>query len=167
MEVVFIERRREMKQAKEIYLELKREAYFFELDFPLYLGNGQGAGELCMDYNEDDGYMLYGYERGKRFSEFKTNDLEEFRYEVFLHLCWYMGMEFELRHRKEDIKRDDNILETDTRKIAFEKTLQLLKTVNPAWIDKAALGYAAYLNLWRKKQNVYFDKETMEFKVNP
>lgn len=53
-----------MKQAKEIYLELKREAYFFELDFPLYLGNGQGAGELCMDYNEEDGYMLYGYERG-------------------------------------------------------------------------------------------------------
>lgn len=77
-----------------------------------------------------------------------------------------MGMEFELRHRKEDIERDDNILETDTRKIAFEKTLQLLKMVNPAWIDKAAIGYSNYLNLWRKNKNVYFDKEAMQFKVN-
>ncbi|AHI54836.1 Imm63 family immunity protein [Listeria ivanovii] len=155
-----------MKRAKEIYLELKREAYFFDLDFPLFLGDGPGSGELCMDYNGQDGYILYGYERGKRTSEFKTADLEEFRYEVFLHLCWYMGMEFELRHRKEHIKRDDNILETDTRKIAFEKTLQLLNEVNPAWLDKAAIGYTGYLNLWRKQQNVYFDKNTMEFKVN-
>ncbi|MBC6297913.1 hypothetical protein HCJ45_12425 [Listeria sp. FSL L7-1517] len=154
-----------MTHAKEIYLELKREAEFFDLDFPLYLGDGPGAGELCMDFNEEEGYMLYGYERGSRYSEFKTMDLAEFRYEVFLHLCWYMGMEFELRHRKEDIKRDDNILETDTRKVAFEKTLQLLNTVNPAWLDKASKGYTAYLNLWRKKQNVYFDKEIMEFKV--
>lgn len=119
-----------------------------------------------MDYSEQDGYMLYGYERGKRNSEFKTTDFEEFKYEVFLHICWYMGMEFELRHRKEDMRHDDNILETDTRKIAFEKTLQLLKMVNPAWIDKAAQGYTAYLNLWRENKNVYFDKEAMEFKVN-
>ncbi|ENO0238155.1 hypothetical protein ACAL44_000906, partial [Listeria monocytogenes] len=65
-----------------------------------------------------------------------------------------------------DMRHDDNILETDTRKIAFEKTLQLLKMVNPAWIDKAAQGYTAYLNLWRENKNVYFDKEAMEFKVN-
>ncbi|HHQ1157545.1 TPA: Imm63 family immunity protein [Listeria innocua] len=155
-----------MDKAKQIYLEFKREATFLDLDFPLFLGNGPGCGELCMDYSEQDGYMLYGYERGERNSEFKTTDFEEFKYEVFLHIYWYMGMEFELRHRKEDIERDDNILETDTRKIAFEKTLQLLKTVNPAWIDKAAQGYTAYLNLWRKDQNVYFDKTTMEFKVN-
>ncbi|HEM3782580.1 TPA: immunity 63 family protein [Listeria innocua] len=155
-----------MDKAKQIYLDFKREAIFLDLDFPLFLGNGPGCGELCMDYSEQDGYMLYGYERGERNSEFKTTDFEEFKYEVFLHICWYMGMEFELPHRKEDIKRDDNILETDTRKIAFEKTLQLLKTVNPAWIDKAAQGYTAYLNLWRKNQNVYFDKTTMEFKVN-
>lgn len=76
-----------------------------------------------------------------------------------------MGMEFELRHRKDNIERDDNILETDTRKIAFEKTLQLLQKVNPVWIDKAAQGYTTYLNLWRKNQNVYFDKESMQFKV--
>lgn len=38
--------------------------------------------------------------------------------------------------------------------------------VNPAWIDKAAQGYTAYLNLWRENKNVYFDKEAMEFKVN-
>ncbi|MBC1953748.1 hypothetical protein HCJ26_10220 [Listeria welshimeri] len=154
-----------MDKAKQIYFDFKREADFLELDFPLFLRNGPGSGELCMDYNEQDGYMLYGYERGLRNSEFKTKDLEEFKYEVFLHICWYMGMEFELRHRKDNIERDDNILEMDTRKIAFEKTLQLLQKVNPAWIDKAAQGYTTYLNLWRKNQNVYFDKESMQFKV--
>lgn len=80
-----------MDKAKQIYLDFKREAIFLDLDFPLFLGNGPGCGELCMDYSEQDGYMLYGYERGERNSEFKTTDFEEFKYEVFLHICWYMG----------------------------------------------------------------------------
>lgn len=44
-----------MDKAKQAYLDFKRQADFLELDFPLYLGDGPGFGELCMDYNEQDG----------------------------------------------------------------------------------------------------------------
>lgn len=150
--------------AKSIYLQLKSIASLYDIDFHLYFKSSGGFGELCMDWNDADGYLLYGDERGERVSLFQTQDFDTFQYEVFLHLAFRMGLEYELKHRDLTyIRKNDNDLQGDTRKVAFEETIRILATINTEWAKKAAIHYAEYLNMWRTEKNVRYDFDTATF----
>lgn len=150
--------------AKSIYLQLKSIASLYDIDFHLYFKSSGGFGELCMDWNDVDGYLLYGDERGERLSLFKTPDFDAFKYEVFLHLAFRMGLEYELKHRDLSyIRQNDDDLQGDTRKVAFEETIRLLATMDNDWVAKAAIHYTEYLNMWRTEKNVMYDFKTGTF----
>ncbi|MBC2368849.1 hypothetical protein HBP99_09390 [Listeria booriae] len=152
--------------AKSIYVQLKSIASLYDIDFHLYLKSSGGFGELCMDWNEADGYLLYGDERGERVSLFKTKDFDTFKYEVFLHLAFRMGLAYELKHRDLTyIRKNEDDLQGDTRKVAFEETVRLLKQMNPDWARQAAYHYAEYLNMWRTNKNVTYNFATGRFEA--
>ncbi|MBC1474497.1 hypothetical protein HB852_07690 [Listeria grandensis] len=149
-----------------IYLQLKSIASLYDIDFHLYLESSGGFGELCMDWDELNGYALYGDERGEKHSLFTTHEFEEFKYEVFLQLCFRMGLEYEMKHRNLDyLRKDEDDLEGDTRKIAFEETIRLLTTMSADWAERAAEQYTKYLNMWRRTKNVQYDFETSTFRT--
>ncbi|EUJ47309.1 Imm63 family immunity protein [Paenilisteria rocourtiae] len=153
--------------AKSIYLQLKSMASLYDIDFHLYFKNSGGFGELCMDWNEEDGYLLYGDERGEMVSLFTTKDFNIFKYEVFLHLAFRMGLEYELKHRDLTyIRKSEDDLYGDTRKRAFEETIRLLRAIDDDWAKSAATHYTEYLNMWRTKKNVRYDFDTATFTVD-
>ncbi|AQY49866.1 hypothetical protein PWEIH_05764 [Listeria weihenstephanensis FSL R9-0317] len=152
------------EHAKYIYLQLKSIASLYNIDFHLYLENSGGFGELCMDWDEESGYSLFGDERGEKVSLYTTHDFDEFKYEAFLHLCFRMGLEYELKNRDLTYERkDEDDLHGDTRKVAFEETIRLLGTMDNVWAEQAAHHYTAYLNMWRTQKNVVYDFSSEQF----
>ena len=151
---------------EETFNELIRIAEEHSIDFNCFLGRQIDCGELCFEYNEREGFILFAYDRGTETYHYSNKDIEEFKYTIFEKLCIYMGFDYELKHRNvnHNFEHDDD-LDLDTRKVAFEQALTLLNKVNADWMKRTISEYEWLLNMRRREKNVYFDINSMNFKV--
>lgn len=150
--------------AKKYFKQLQSIADENNIEFKCYFRRQNDCGELCFDYNNADGFILFSYDRNTETYYFSTHSFEEYKYVLFQKLCKYMGYQYELRNRKEENKQsDDNDLNSDTRKEAFEHTLMLLNKIDPTWVVKAYPKYVKLLNLWREDKNVQFCLKDLKF----
>ncbi|SHJ93222.1 Immunity protein 63 [Clostridium cavendishii DSM 21758] len=151
-----------------IYNELKEIAKKNNIeDFQsICCGRGLDCGELCIEYNYGK-YILFAYDRGNESFHYETDDIAEFKYTVFQHICTHNGFNYEVKQRKnnDSISRDNDNLMSDHRKIAFEYALHQLNKISSIWMERAIPEYEKLLNLWRKSKDVYFNRDTMEFEV--
>ena len=157
-----------MNKRNSIYLELKMIAEKSSIDFDsqfLHLGRGLDCGELCIEYDNEEGYILFAYDRDLKTYYYSTKDIEKFKYVVFSQLCEHNGFKYELSYRRKNgsILYDDNNLDSDTRKIAFEYALYQLNKINPEWMKITIPKYEELLNKWRDNKNVKFDSHKMKF----
>ena len=156
-----------MGTREEIFNELNQLADKNNITFDCFLGRHLDCGEICFDYSEKKGFVLFSYDRAEETCHYSTRNLEELKYTLFEKLCLWMGFDFEVKHRVTNLNldRDDNDLDSDTRKVAFERALYSLNKINSAWMKRTIPEYERYLNMWRKDKNVYFDIDCMSFKV--
>ena len=124
-----------MDTTDKIYEHLKEIAAQYKIKFSCYFGRHY-SGELCVEYNEKEGYVLYAYDRNEETYHYSTFDLKQFEFVVFRHLCSYMGFDYELLNRNKNVASNKSSLESDTRKVAFERALFLLNSINPLWMEK-------------------------------
>lgn len=157
-----------MFEKYHMYRKLRSIAYKYNIDFnclPFIPQRLYGYNQLCMDYDSKKGYILYTYNRDRKATYHSiTKDANEFIYAVFKKLCMSMGIKYERAHPLPYMHDDVNNLSADSRKAAFEYSLYLLKQINPEWYERTIPEYERFLNLWRDKKNVYFDREIMQFK---
>lgn len=159
-----------MNSCDKIYNELIEITKKYSIDFDsqvIHKGRGIDCGELCVEYNDEEGYIIFAYDRNLKTYYYSTKDIEEFKYIVFTHLCEHNGFKYELSYRRKHkcLPHDDNNLESDTRKIAFEYTLYQLNKINPPWMEKTIPHYEELLNKWRTNKNVFFDRCNMKFDI--
>jgi hypothetical protein len=156
-----------MGKCEETFNELNQLADKHNITFDCFLGRHLDCGEICFEFNEKEGFVLFSYDRAEETYRYSTMDLEELKYTLFEKLCLWMGFDYEVKHRITNLNldRDDNDLDSDTRKVAFEYTLSLLNKISPTWMERTIPEYERYLNKWRKDKDVYFDIGSMSFKV--
>ncbi len=75
-------------------------------------------------------------ERGGEYERKLTANKDEILYWLVCDLTWEMANRFELAHRKPD---------QDSRRMLFEKHLELLGTVHPEWQNRLQSEYQAIL----------------------
>jgi hypothetical protein len=85
-----------------------------------------------------DAYAYVVSERGTEFERRVTRDPDELLYWLVAELTFEMAMEYELAHRRENV---------DSRRLLFEKHLELLEQANPAWSAAKRSEYDAVLRL--------------------
>ena len=74
---------------------------------------------------DDKGYMFYVIsERGREFTNEKTNQINDLLHWVFDTVTFYMSITYELKNRIKD---------KDCRRIIFEKQEELLGQLNETW----------------------------------
>lgn len=155
-----------MNKCDLIYNEIKNIAKKSNIDlYDIQLGRGIDCGELCIDYSNEEGYILYSYDRNLETYHYSTKDINEFKYVVFEHLCSQEGFHYELSQRKNNDCFPNDDLESDTRKKAFEYSLYLLNKINSIWMEKSIPKYEELLNKWRKNKNVFFNRQNMKFET--
>jgi hypothetical protein len=57
------------------------------------------CGELCVEYNDKEGYILFAFDKSLKTYYYSTKDTEDFKYTVFYHLCLHNGFEYELSYK--------------------------------------------------------------------
>jgi predicted helicase len=159
-----------MNKRDEIYSELRSIAQLHKIDFDIQFiccGRGVDCGELCIEYNDEEGYILFAYDRNLETYYYSTKDVDEFKYTVFRELCTNNGFKYELSNREQDegTLKDRNDLRLDTRKIAFEYSLLQLNRVSSTWMERCIPEFERLLNIWRDETNVFFNRQTMKFDI--
>jgi hypothetical protein len=81
---------------------------------------------------DGDGYAYVAWERGHEFERRVTPDPDEVLYWLVSDLTFDMASEYELSHRRED---------QDSRRLLFDKHLELLAVANPGWSERERLHY--------------------------
>lgn len=159
-----------MNKRDLIYEELKKIAEKYDIEFDsqfIHLGRAMDCGELCVEYSDKEGYILFAYDRNIKSYYFSTKDIEEFKYVVFSHLCSHSGFKYEQLHRERNLQLiygNDN-LQSDTRKVAFEYTLYQLNKINPEWFERSIEKYEELLNKRYSDKKIRFNRENMKFYI--
>src|SRR5918997_1030850 len=76
---------------------------------------------------DGDAYAYVVWERGVELQRKVTHDPEEILYWLVSDLTFEMAMEYELDHRRKD---------QDSRRLLFEKNLELLAVANQTWSER-------------------------------
>jgi hypothetical protein len=77
---------------------------------------------------EKDHFLYISSERGYEFSRKKTSSLQELLYWIFSNVTSIMSMEYELKNR---------VKGQDSRRIYFQRQIDLLRMINIEWANKA------------------------------
>jgi Immunity protein 63 len=80
----------------------------------------------------DGAYAYVVWERGVELQRRITHDPDEVLYWLVSDLTFEMALEYELSHRRKH---------RDSRRLLFEKHLELLATVNHTWSERQRLEY--------------------------
>jgi hypothetical protein len=92
------------------------------------------GGPYIERQGEDYAYVVW--ERGSELRRRVTRDPDEILYWLVSDLTWDMASEYELSNRREHV---------DSRRLLFEKHLELLALANPSWSAAKRLEYDAVL----------------------
>lgn len=85
---------------------------------------------------DDEGYHYIVIERGEEFEHFVTRDIKELLYIVFQQVTSSMAFDYEVKNRIEY---------QDFRRIAFEKQIELLLTIDTEFATKRKTEIKAIL----------------------
>src|SRR5947209_4941386 len=82
-----------------------------------------GDDEYCVEVNES-AYHLFYIERGKKSTEVRTTSPDELLYHIFKPVTSGLAGRYEHAHR---------IKNQDSRRLRFQKQVELLATLSPDW----------------------------------
>jgi hypothetical protein len=83
--------------------------------------------------------VAYSYviaERGQELSRYETYDLDEIFYRIFADVTFELSIKYELAHR---------IKIQDSRRIHFQRQVELLSMLSPAWAERESQEHAEIL----------------------
>lgn len=127
-----------MKQLAEIKAEVERLASLIEVDatyLPTF-GLSEQSGRPHIDVDAH-GYHYIHAERGSEFARMTTQDLDELLYTALSGATFWMGVRYELRHR---------VVGQDCRRVMFQRQIELLTAVSPAWAQRRSAEIAGILS---------------------
>jgi immunity protein 63 of polymorphic toxin system len=130
----------EMQSLSEVKAEMMRLAGLIGAADDRYLPSFEGYkrhgdDEFCVEMNEA-GYHYFYLERGQKSTLAVTSSSDELLYHIFKDVTSDLASRYEVAHR---------IRNQDSRRLRFQKQIELMSVLSPAWRDRLTGEFAKIL----------------------
>ncbi|MCL2884491.1 MAG: hypothetical protein FWF49_03280 [Oscillospiraceae bacterium] len=137
----------------------------------VYMGRLMDTAEFCMRYNYEIGYYVLIGERSIFSLEegFPEPDREKAKFRLLTDEFKTGGFEYELQNRNklERLWGKTYKEKYDSRKAAFEFTIQKCREAELSFTEEMIHQYTEYMNKWFETPHWVFNRETMVFEETP